>query len=273
MMLPVGWSQGLARPGPARPGPARPGEARPGEARPGEDRSGPGLPAVESLSESAGDTEPLGGDTPGRMITRSPGSEPEDGGATEMPGERPVLTDADMPDLDTLDENSDYSGFLSPGVSDRLRKLALRKLFSSAGFNIRDGLDDYDDDFTRFTPLGDMVTADMKHRAEVAERRRRAAEAEAEPADGEPEDLRTAQGGAAPEEGDRENGTNGAESHGDPDTAPTETNSAKDAPPELGKESGATQESTGVAARRGESGDFEAPHSRTVVESGKTEKT
>lgn len=74
--------------------------------------------------------------------------------------------DEDMPPLESLDENSDYSGFLSPKVSDPLRKLALRKLFHSAGFNVCDGLDDYDEDFTRFEKLGDVMTADLRHRLE-----------------------------------------------------------------------------------------------------------
>ena len=102
--------------------------------------------------------------------------------AGDSPGpaavEEKALTDEDMPSLDTLDENSDYSGFLSPGVSEALRRRALRKLFSSAVFNIPDGLDDYDyddDDFTSFAALGDIVTSDMKHQAEVeAERARQA---------------------------------------------------------------------------------------------------
>ena len=89
--------------------------------------------------------------------------------------EEKVLTDEDMPPLDSLDENSDYSGFLSSGVSEALRRRALRKLFSSAVFNIPDGLDDYDDDFTSFAALGDIVTSDMKHQAEMeAERAKRA---------------------------------------------------------------------------------------------------
>ena len=75
-------------------------------------------------------------------------------------------TDADMPPIETLDENSDYSPFLSPKVSEKLRRVALRKLFHKAAFNIRDGLDDYDDDFTVFEPLGDTVTADMRHHME-----------------------------------------------------------------------------------------------------------
>ncbi len=75
-------------------------------------------------------------------------------------------TDADMPPIETLDENSDYSPFLSPKVSQKLRSVALRKLFHMAAFNIRDGLDDYDEDFTFFEPLGDTITADMRHQME-----------------------------------------------------------------------------------------------------------
>ena len=95
--------------------------------------------------------------------------------------EEKVLTDEDMPPLDSLDENSDYSGFLSSGVSETLRRRALRKLFSSAVFNIPDGLDDYDDDFTSFAALGDIVTSDMKHQAEMEAERAKRAQASAEP--------------------------------------------------------------------------------------------
>ncbi len=74
------------------------------------------------------------------------------------------LTDADMPPLESLDENADYSGFFSPKVSEELRQLALQKLFRSACFNVCDGMDDYADDFTQFEKLGDVITADMRHR-------------------------------------------------------------------------------------------------------------
>ncbi len=77
------------------------------------------------------------------------------------------LTDADMPPVDTLDEKSDYKGFLSPEVSESLRRLALRKLFHLPVFNIRDGLDDYDEDFKTFEPLGNIVTAHERHQLEL----------------------------------------------------------------------------------------------------------
>lgn len=79
----------------------------------------------------------------------------------------PVLTDDDMPDINSLSEDSDFSAFMSPGVSDELRNLALRKLFSAPTFNIRDGLDEYDEDYTSFEKLGDIITCDMKHQLEM----------------------------------------------------------------------------------------------------------
>ena len=87
--------------------------------------------------------------------------------------EAPPLTDADMPDVESLTEESDFSAFMSPGVSDELRNLALRKLFRAPVFNIRDGLDEYDEDYTYFEKLGDIVTCDMKHQVEMQEQKLR----------------------------------------------------------------------------------------------------
>lgn len=75
---------------------------------------------------------------------------------------RVELTDADMPPLEELNENSDFSGFFSPKVSESLRRQALRKLFHFQQFNVTDGLNDYDEDYTTFTGLGDVVTHEMK---------------------------------------------------------------------------------------------------------------
>ncbi|MDX1823748.1 MAG: DUF3306 domain-containing protein [Thiohalomonadales bacterium] len=82
-----------------------------------------------------------------------------------------ALTDADMPPIESLNEDSDYSGFLSPRVSETLRKQALHKLFHSPAFHIRDGLDDYDGIYTEFEKLGDIITADMRHQMEMETRR------------------------------------------------------------------------------------------------------
>jgi hypothetical protein len=83
-----------------------------------------------------------------------------------------VLTDEDMPPVDSLTPDSDYTGFLSPGVSEDLRRLALRKLFHGPEFNVIDGLDDYDGDYTNFAKLGDVITSEMRHRMEIEARRK-----------------------------------------------------------------------------------------------------
>ncbi len=106
-----------------------------------------------------------------------PAAEPEEGAlpAAEAPSlpadaETPPV-ELKLPDLDTLDGDSDYSAFLTPGVDTLLRRRALRKLFHSPKFNVLDGLDDYMGDFTSFEPLGDIVTADMRHQIERAARK------------------------------------------------------------------------------------------------------
>jgi hypothetical protein len=94
--------------------------------------------------------------------------------AVETAPAEPVLTDADMPPVESLDSESDFSPFMSPGVSEQLRTRALRKLFHLPAFNITDGLNDYDEDFTRFAGLGDTVTHEMKRmlQRELEERSR-----------------------------------------------------------------------------------------------------
>jgi len=56
--------------------------------------------------------------------------------------------------------------FFAEGVSESLRRIALRKIFHLEKYNIRDGLDDYAEDYTRFQPLGDIMTADLRLRVE-----------------------------------------------------------------------------------------------------------
>jgi len=73
--------------------------------------------------------------------------------------------DEDMPPIESLGEDSDFSGFMSPRVSAALRKQALRKLFRSPKFNVISELDDYIDDYRNYPALGDIVTSDMKHAA------------------------------------------------------------------------------------------------------------
>ncbi len=119
----------------------------------------------------------------------------EDPGVESTPRQ---LTDADMPPLDSLTAESDFSQFLAEGVSDALRRAALRKLFHLPEFGVLDGLNDYDEDYTQFEKLGDVVT--------YHQRRMQAREA-AEKAAAEREAELAGQGDAVGEEEARETST------------------------------------------------------------------
>jgi hypothetical protein len=130
--------------------------------------------------------------------------------ATATPTPPPPPTDADMPPLESLTVDSDYSGFLSERVSEGLRRAALRKLFHSAEFNVVDGLDEYAEDYTTFEALGGILTADMRHQLEVEARKKAEALREAlvggedvEPADS-PAEVPVEVAGDAPDGGRRE---------------------------------------------------------------------
>ncbi len=74
--------------------------------------------------------------------------------------------------IDSLAEDSDMKGFMSPNISENLRRSALRKFFHLPKFNRRDGLDDYDEDFQSFQDLGNILTSDMHyHLARLAEQK------------------------------------------------------------------------------------------------------
>ena len=108
--------------------------------------------------------------------TPQPPVEPQEIG--EPPG------DSDMPPLESISDHSDVSGFFSPRVTEALRKKALRQLFRTSKFNFRDGLDDYDGDYRSFEPLGDVMTADLRHQLErQAELAKALLEQEAPPAE------------------------------------------------------------------------------------------
>ena len=102
---------------------------------------------------------------------------PQEAEATVVTDPVQELTDVDMPPIESLDKDSDFSVFMSPGVSEGLRTRALRKLFHLPAFNVTDGLNDYDEDYTRFAGLGDVVTQEMKRML------KRELEAEAVPED------------------------------------------------------------------------------------------
>lgn len=68
---------------------------------------------------------------------------------------------ADPPDPETPgDGNAPESG--NRGYGDPLDPRILLGILGNSHFNVLDGLNEYDDDFTSFSPLGNLVTHEMK---------------------------------------------------------------------------------------------------------------
>jgi len=66
-----------------------------------------------------------------------------------------ILAELNLPDPETLERGDDFSGFMQAAVPERIRKLALRKLWRSNPVlaNV-DNLVDYGEDFTKEGTLG-----------------------------------------------------------------------------------------------------------------------
>jgi len=77
----------------------------------------------------------------------APSGDPEDPGEDDGAGDPEVV--AKLPDIESLDETSDFAPFMAKGVPEVLRRRALRKLWRlNPLFANLDGLNDYDEDFT-----------------------------------------------------------------------------------------------------------------------------
>ena len=116
----------------------------------------PGFPAASVPGGTRGVSPrlPDAGDAP---------AAPGDGVPAVAPGEdTPAGEDAakDLPPIDGLDKDSDYTPFLGDGVPEKLARAAMRKLWRSDPiFAFRDGLDDYDGDYTIVETIAKAVTS------------------------------------------------------------------------------------------------------------------
>ncbi len=110
----------------------------------------------------------------GEQLEEEPAAESVDTDAVAAPEEPEVkvdprtgkpydeLTDEDMPEVETLDQDSDVSMFMAKNISPALRMKALARVFHSAKFNKVCLCAEYADDYTNFTPMGDIVPHDLK---------------------------------------------------------------------------------------------------------------
>jgi hypothetical protein len=78
--------------------------------------------------------------------------------ASGLVGSPPAPSDADqapaeLPQVESLTPESDFTPFMRNGVDPTLRQQALRTLFRDPRFNVMDGLDVYIDDYSKPDPI------------------------------------------------------------------------------------------------------------------------
>ena len=139
-----------------------------------------------------------------REHARTPADEVDEAAeAGEQPAE---ISPEDLPDIDTLDKDSDFTVFMREGVPEALKRRALRKLWTTDPVlaNV-DGLNDYDGDYAtllekgaeamrRFAATGDQTGRPAAFPA--------AEEIDAGPAEAPPERVAATQQGADDAAGD-----------------------------------------------------------------------
>ena len=125
---------------------------------------------------------------------------PQQGETAERPPE--------LPPLDKLTPESEFSGFMHPKVKDALRRAALKKLFADPHFNIPDPFEPYSRDWNNLEPISEEVlktlnqartllfTPEEKQQAQAADEAKDAEQAYAE----EEKRLAEAQGAKQPAE-------------------------------------------------------------------------
>ena len=79
------------------------------------------------------------------------------------PGAAQSAAKTELPPVDTLKGlASEYKDFLRPGVDEKLRRSALKKLFHDPHFNVMDGLDTYIDDYSKPDPIPEEMLKSLK---------------------------------------------------------------------------------------------------------------
>jgi hypothetical protein len=71
---------------------------------------------------------------------------------------------SELPPVESLTFESDFTAFLRPEVDDKVKRAALKQLFRDPRFNVMDGLDTYIDDYTKADPIPEDVLTGLLQR-------------------------------------------------------------------------------------------------------------
>jgi hypothetical protein len=81
----------------------------------------------------------------------------------EKPPEKPPVQSADLPPVDSLTFDSDFTAYLAANVEESVKRAALKKLLHDPRFNVMDGLDTYIDDYTKNDPIPEAMLKTLEH--------------------------------------------------------------------------------------------------------------
>lgn len=106
---------------------------------------------------------------PAPTVAQTPGGAPLAKSA-DTPAGAPLAKSADtptgapeLPPVESLTFESDFTAFLQPSVAQSVRQQALKKLFTDPRFNVMDGLDVYIDDYSIPSPLEPELIEQLLH--------------------------------------------------------------------------------------------------------------
>jgi hypothetical protein len=95
--------------------------------------------------------------------TAVPASPPAATPSSAAPSSSAALA-TELPSVESLTLDSDFTAFLRPEVDESLKRAALKQLFRDPRFNVMDGLDVYIDDYTKADPIPPDVLKDVLQR-------------------------------------------------------------------------------------------------------------
>ena len=75
----------------------------------------------------------------------------------------PEVKPADLPPVESLTFDSDFSAYLRANIDEGLKRAALKKLLHDPRFNVMDGLDTYIDDYTKNDPIPPEMLKTLEH--------------------------------------------------------------------------------------------------------------
>ena len=72
-------------------------------------------------------------------------------------------TKPDLPPVDSLTFESDFTAYLKANVEESVKRAALKKLLHDPRFNVMDGLDTYIDDYTQNEGISEEMLKTLDH--------------------------------------------------------------------------------------------------------------